>query len=64
MPLNESWGVQHIAHNPAMRDYARTLFHLTKTLDQMSESRCSQPSLEMTGRVGSSALVRWYSVRA
>lgn len=34
VPLNESWGVQHIAHNPAMRDYARTLFHLTKTLDQ------------------------------
>jgi len=33
VPLNESWGVQHIAHNPAMRDYARTLFHLTKTLD-------------------------------
>ncbi len=34
VPLNESWGVQHIAHNPAMRDYARTLFHLTKTLDR------------------------------
>ncbi|MGV8968792.1 MAG: glycoside hydrolase family 2 protein [Cellulomonas sp.] len=33
VPLNESWGVQHIAHNPAMQDYARTLFHLTKTLD-------------------------------
>jgi len=33
VPLNESWGVQHIAHSPAMRDYARTLFHLTKTLD-------------------------------
>lgn len=33
VPLNESWGVQHIAHTPAMRDYARTLFHLTKTLD-------------------------------
>lgn len=33
VPLNESWGVQHIAHNQAMRDYARALFHLTKTLD-------------------------------
>lgn len=34
VPLNESWGVQHIAHDRAMRDYARMLFHLTKTLDQ------------------------------
>lgn len=33
VPINESWGVQHIAHNPAMRHHARTLFHLTKTLD-------------------------------
>ncbi|WP_407343209.1 glycoside hydrolase family 2 protein [Pengzhenrongella phosphoraccumulans] len=33
VPLNESWGVQHIAHDRAMQDYARTLFHLTKTLD-------------------------------
>ncbi|MCU1585451.1 MAG: glycoside hydrolase family 2 [Microbacteriaceae bacterium] len=33
VPLNESWGVQHIAHNQAIRDYSRTLFHLTKTLD-------------------------------
>jgi beta-galactosidase/beta-glucuronidase len=33
VPLNESWGVQQIAHDQPMRDYARTLFHLTKTLD-------------------------------
>jgi hypothetical protein len=33
VPLNESWGVQHIAHNAAMRHYARMLVHLTKTLD-------------------------------
>lgn len=33
VPLNESWGVQHIAHDQAVRDYSRTLFHLTKTLD-------------------------------
>jgi len=33
VPLNESWGVQHIAHDAGMRDYARTLYHLTKALD-------------------------------
>ncbi|RNE67259.1 glycoside hydrolase family 2 protein [Cryobacterium tepidiphilum] len=33
VPLNESWGVQHIAHTPAMRDYARGLYHLTRALD-------------------------------
>jgi beta-galactosidase/beta-glucuronidase len=33
VPLNESWGVQHIAHDPAIRDYSRALFHLTKALD-------------------------------
>ncbi|WP_375384040.1 glycoside hydrolase family 2 protein [uncultured Microbacterium sp.] len=33
VPLNESWGVQHIAHDPAQLDYARALYHLTKALD-------------------------------
>ncbi len=33
VPLNESWGVQHIAHQPAQLDYARALYHLTKALD-------------------------------
>jgi hypothetical protein len=33
VPLNESWGVQHIAHDLAIRDYARALTHLTKALD-------------------------------
>src|SRR6266566_760453 len=33
VPLNESWGVQHISHDPAQLDYARSLYHLTKSLD-------------------------------
>lgn len=33
VPLNESWGVQHIAHNPQMQDFARALVALTKALD-------------------------------
>ncbi|WP_372983729.1 glycoside hydrolase family 2 protein [Microbacterium sp.] len=33
VPLNESWGVQHISHRPAQLDYTRALFHLTKALD-------------------------------
>ncbi len=33
VPLNESWGVQHIAHDPRQLDYARALYHLTKSLD-------------------------------
>ncbi|TFD85444.1 glycoside hydrolase family 2 [Cryobacterium lactosi] len=33
VPLNESWGVQHIAHNPAQQNYARALAALTRTLD-------------------------------
>ena len=33
VPLNESWGVQHIAQDVSAQEYARTLFHLTKTLD-------------------------------
>ncbi len=33
VPLNESWGVQQIAHDPAQLDFARALYHLTKALD-------------------------------
>ena len=33
VPLNESWGVPDLPINPAHRDYVRTLYHLTKTLD-------------------------------
>ena len=33
VPLNESWGVQHISHDSAQLAYAQTLFHLTKALD-------------------------------
>lgn len=33
VPLNESWGVQHIASRPDQRAFAEALFHLTKALD-------------------------------
>lgn len=33
VPLNESWGVQHIAHDPRQLDYTRSLYHLTRSLD-------------------------------
>ncbi|WP_338038380.1 glycoside hydrolase family 2 protein [Microbacterium paulum] len=33
VPLNESWGVQHIAHDSRMRAFARALVALTKALD-------------------------------
>ncbi|WP_405373677.1 MULTISPECIES: glycoside hydrolase family 2 protein [unclassified Microbacterium] len=33
VPLNESWGVQHIATDPRMRHFARALVSLTKALD-------------------------------
>lgn len=33
VPLNESWGVQHIAHDKRMQHYARALVELTKALD-------------------------------
>lgn len=33
VPLNESWGVQHIAHDSRMREFARALVSLTKALD-------------------------------
>ncbi|WP_411698977.1 glycoside hydrolase family 2 protein [Conyzicola sp.] len=33
VPLNESWGVQHVSQDAAVRDHVRSLFHLTKSLD-------------------------------
>ncbi|ADV67707.1 glycoside hydrolase family 2 protein [Deinococcus maricopensis] len=33
VPLNESWGVPDLPTNAAHRDYVRTLYHLTRTLD-------------------------------
>ncbi len=33
VPLNESWGVPHLAGDPAQRQYVQTLYSLTKTLD-------------------------------
>lgn len=33
VPLNESWGVQHLAHDPRMVSYAKALVQLTKTVD-------------------------------
>ncbi len=33
VPLNESWGVQHIAHDSRMLHHALALVHLTKALD-------------------------------
>jgi beta-galactosidase/beta-glucuronidase len=33
VPLNESWGVQHLAHDTRMVSYAKALVHLTKTVD-------------------------------
>ncbi|CAL4859087.1 Beta-galactosidase [Microbacterium sp. MM2322] len=33
VPINESWGVQHIATDPRMQHFARALVSLTKALD-------------------------------
>ncbi|MRG60052.1 glycoside hydrolase family 2 [Agromyces sp. CFH 90414] len=33
VPVNESWGVQHVSHDPAQRHFVQALFHLTKALD-------------------------------
>ncbi len=33
VPLNESWGVQHIAHSEQVQQFARALVSLTKALD-------------------------------
>jgi beta-galactosidase/beta-glucuronidase len=33
VPLNESWGVQHIAHDPAQQAFARAIADLTRAID-------------------------------
>lgn len=33
VPLNESWGVQHIAHDPRQRAFSRGITELTRSLD-------------------------------
>jgi beta-galactosidase/beta-glucuronidase len=33
VPLNESWGVQHIAHSSEQQEFSRALYRLTKALD-------------------------------
>lgn len=33
VPFNESWGVPDLPNHPAQRDFVRTLYHLTKTID-------------------------------
>jgi beta-galactosidase/beta-glucuronidase len=33
VPINESWGVPHLAHNPAQAAFARALAELTRALD-------------------------------
>ncbi len=33
VPLNESWGVPNLLDDPAQRNYARALYHLTHALD-------------------------------
>jgi beta-galactosidase/beta-glucuronidase len=33
VPINESWGVPDVAHDPAQRHYVQALYHLTRALD-------------------------------
>lgn len=33
VPLNESWGIQHLAHDPAQQAYSRAMASLTRALD-------------------------------
>ncbi|WP_104168682.1 glycoside hydrolase family 2 protein [Arthrobacter sp. SX1312] len=33
VPLNESWGVQQISHDPRQKHFAQAMYHLTKALD-------------------------------
>ncbi|WP_149203211.1 glycoside hydrolase family 2 protein [Actinotalea subterranea] len=33
VPLNESWGLQHVAHEPAQQHYSLALAHLTRAVD-------------------------------
>ena len=33
VPLNESWGVPDLEHDPAQRNFVRALYHMTRALD-------------------------------
>jgi beta-galactosidase/beta-glucuronidase len=33
VPINESWGVPDVAHDPAQQHYVQALYHLTRALD-------------------------------
>jgi len=33
VPFNESWGIQHVAHDPSQQAYSRALTELTRALD-------------------------------
>lgn len=33
VPINESWGVPNLLHDPAQQNFVRTMYYLTKTLD-------------------------------
>jgi hypothetical protein len=33
VPINESWGVPNLRHDPAQQDFVRALYYLSKTLD-------------------------------
>jgi hypothetical protein len=33
VPINESWGVPDVAHDPAQQHYLQALYHLTRALD-------------------------------
>lgn len=33
VPVNESWGVQQVAHDPAQQHLTRAMYHLTKAID-------------------------------
>jgi len=48
VPFNESWGIQHVAHDPAQRAYSRSLTDLTRALDS-SRPVISNDGWEHTG---------------
>ena len=48
VPFNESWGIQHVAHDPAQRAYSRSLTELTRALDP-SRPVISNDGWEHTG---------------
>ncbi len=33
VPLNESWGIQHVSHDPRQHDFAEAMYRITRALD-------------------------------